>query len=112
MRTAILNQQGNKCWLCDIDLSGVTACLDHDHVTGALRGVLCNNCNGIEGKIFNLARRAKRQKTELDFISYIISYWVYFKQNPRDIIHPTHRTKEEKRIRRNKLARERRKRLT
>lgn len=101
--------QGGKCWLCDIDLSTVTPCLDHDHESGRLRGVLCQNCNGIEGKIHNLARRGKRGKTKVDFLERILRYWNNFSGCPREYIHPTHKTEDEKRLRRNKKARERRK---
>jgi 5-methylcytosine-specific restriction endonuclease McrA len=60
LRDRLIKEQDGKCLLCAIDLSTVVACLDHDHETGLIRGVLCQNCNGIEGKITNLARRAKR----------------------------------------------------
>lgn len=104
----IIDQNG-KCWLCEIDLRTVVPCLDHDHETGAIRGVLCQNCNGIEGKIHNLARRAKRDKTKYDFVNKILSYWNHFSACKRIEIHPTHKTPDEKRLRRNKKARERRK---
>jgi len=108
-RNKIAQEQGGKCWLCDIDLSKVTPCLDHDHTTGHIRGVLCGNCNGIEGKIHNLARRAKRDKTKYDFVNKVLSYWNHFSACRREEIHPTHQTEDEKRLRRNKKARERRK---
>jgi hypothetical protein len=104
----IIDQKG-KCWLCEIDLNKVTPCLDHDHETGFLRGVLCQNCNGIEGKIHNLTRRAKRDKTKMEFLDKVMSYWSLFNAHPRTEIHPTHKTPDEKRLRRNKKARERRK---
>ena len=109
MRTTISAEQGGKCWLCDIDLSTVVACLDHDHETGRIRGVLCQNCNGIEGKIKNLARRGKREKTNYDFVTKILSYWNHFSACQREHLHPTHKTEDEKRIKRNKKARDRRK---
>jgi hypothetical protein len=82
---------------------------DHDHETGLIRGVLCQNCNGIEGKINNLARRAKRQREKADFINSVLAYWACFADAPRVEIHPTHKTADEKRLRRNKKAKERRK---
>lgn len=109
LRNKIAQEQGGKCWLCDIDLSKVTACLDHNHETGHIRGVLCQNCNGIEGKINNLARRAKRENTKYFFVNRILSYWNHFSAYQRKEIHPTHLTEDEKRLRRNKKARDRRK---
>lgn len=109
LRTAIALEQENKCWLCKIDLRTVTACLDHDHESGFIRGVLCQNCNGIEGKINNLARRAKRERTKAEFLKSILNYWDCYSIAPRHQIHPTHKTADEKRLRRNQKAKERRK---
>jgi len=109
LRNKIAKEQDGKCWLCDIDLAMVIPCLDHNHETGHIRGVLCGNCNGIEGKIHNLARRAKRDKTKYDFVAKVLSYWNHFSACQRKEIHPTHLTDDEKRLRRNKKARNRRK---
>ena len=109
LRDKIAVSQNGNCWLCKIDLRCVTACLDHDHETGLIRGVLCQNCNGIEGKISNLARRAKRQRTKAEFVASVLAYWDCFAEAPRVEIHPTHKTADEKRLRRNKKAKERRK---
>lgn len=105
-RAKIIIEQGGKCWICEIDLSEAVACLDHDHETGRVRGVLCNNCNGIEGKVSNLARRGKRDKTKRQFVEKILSYWV---AQQKELIHPSHKTSDEKRLLRNKRARLRKK---
>lgn len=47
----LLSSQGGKCAICDIDLIIMvhrrknSACTDHDHETGAVRGILCTRCN-------------------------------------------------------------------
>jgi Recombination endonuclease VII len=42
----MLDAQGWTCLLCDVQLTLKTAHVDHDHLTGAVRGILCFNCNG------------------------------------------------------------------
>ena len=34
-----------KCKICNIDVIGKNQCVDHEHSTGKIRGILCNNCN-------------------------------------------------------------------
>lgn len=42
---AILSQQGNQCGICGTVKPKGGWHLDHDHVTGKIRGFLCNPCN-------------------------------------------------------------------
>lgn len=110
LRKKLAVLQENKCLICRVDLDSVVSCLDHDHKSGVIRSVLCANCNGIEGKIFNLARRGKRSDTEFNFLTKILCYWEAWSNPPKDaFIHPKHRTHDEKRVARNKKAREKRK---
>lgn len=44
------NKQGGKCGVCSVDMSprGRTSdsvCVDHNHQTGEIRGLLCRACN-------------------------------------------------------------------
>ena len=110
-KVLISKKQGGRCALCDEPLALITAqnrCLDHDHKTGVIRGVLCRNCNGIEGKIFNLINRAKRKKTVLQWAKKLIAYWILHSKPQTSRLHPTHRTPDEKRIKRNTQARKKR----
>lgn len=52
VRQEMFDAAGGKCEICGLELvyqSSRTgknkACLDHDHATGAIRGILCSNCN-------------------------------------------------------------------
>lgn len=106
----LLKTQAFKCGLCGIDMSTMATrdlCLDHDHKCGHVRAVLCRNCNGIEGKIFNLANRGKRGGTVESFLVQVIKYWrEYAHSNTADIVyHPSHKTVDEKRLERNRKAR-------
>lgn len=108
VKADILAKQQYVCCLCPETLTVATGCQDHDHRTGLLRGVLCRNCNGIEGKIFNLANRAKRTLTTKDFLGAIILYWIKHEADNTGLYHPLHKTVDEKRLRTNKRARDKR----
>lgn len=98
IRNAILAEQGGLCCLCGeriADLNG-GAVLDHDHKTGVVRGVLCRNCNGMEGKVFNRARQAKRNGTERDWIASLLEYWDKHSTPQTSYIHHLHKTADEK----------------
>jgi len=54
----MLQKQDGKCALCSRELSvlqgrgfSTIAHVDHDHVTGKVRGILCGNCNTALGKL-------------------------------------------------------------
>jgi hypothetical protein len=42
--------QTGKCAICDVSFDGLKVCVDHDHKTGAVRGLLCVECNHGLGK--------------------------------------------------------------
>lgn len=103
----MLATQKGLCALCGVAITkeGKTPTLDHDHTTGICRGVLCNNCNGLEGKINNLANRAKRERTTLDWLRQLVEYLTHHQVNRTSLLHPTHKSADEKRILTNKRAR-------
>jgi hypothetical protein len=38
--------QDNRCAICTIEFGAeVKMCIDHDHNTGTVRGLLCDRCN-------------------------------------------------------------------
>lgn len=39
----LLKEQEDRCFVCKRE--DVVLCIDHDHVTGKVRGLLCHNCN-------------------------------------------------------------------
>jgi Recombination endonuclease VII len=45
LRTRLIVAQGFRCAICNANLSGRTCFLDHDHHSGAIRGILCYRCN-------------------------------------------------------------------
>jgi hypothetical protein len=75
-----------------------TACVDHDHRTGLIRDALCRNCNGLEGKLFNIATRGKRNRLHKDFLGSVILYWIRHEQDRTGYLHPLHLLPEEKKV--------------
>lgn len=52
----ILERQDNKCALCESEKSSfknmtLPLCVDHNHSTGQIRGLLCNKCNSMIGMV-------------------------------------------------------------
>lgn len=64
VRKELLVAQGFRCAVCQCDLSGRTAYLDHDHHTGELRGMCCMECNR-----FRVARNT--EDTALEVVRYL-----------------------------------------
>ena len=111
-RAKLLEKQGYKCPLCEGSMKSgwdKKPALDHNHVTGYIRDVLCLNCNQFEGKTFNGARRSKHKLTELEWLRNLVAYWERHEEPQHGgILHPTHKTEDEKRLKRNAAARKKR----
>lgn len=112
LRQEILVKQNYRCMLCQIDMRRIKSsniCCDHCHKTGYIRGVLCRNCNGILGKVENLATRAKKDLTHDRWLEHAVEYIKSAAKAPLyNHIHPTFKTEAEKRNLRNKRAKARR----
>lgn len=104
----ILAEQGGVCPLCRQTIPDGMACLDHDHTTGEIRGVLCRNCNGIEGRIRNRVTSAKRKLSSIEWLNNLLEYWKLHRVSQHHLLHPTFKTDDEKRLLRNARARTRR----
>jgi hypothetical protein len=62
---AMLKTQNNQCVICGKtpEENGKRLCVDHDHETGAVRGLLCDKCNtglGFFRDSIDLVSRAKK----------------------------------------------------
>jgi len=92
--------QGEVCPIChkviDIGIKG-EVCIDHDHDTGEIRGVLHRSCNSGEGKVANAAGRwgAKSMKYS-DIVPWLENLIVYLKSPGTGLMYPGHKTDEEK----------------
>lgn len=113
-RDKILQAQGYRCALCQAPLHATAKkdpVLDHCHDAGHIRGVLCRNCNQMEGKVKTSATRAMGSSNRIKWLAALLTYWKLHEEPQVPWLHPTHKTEEEKRLARNKQARERRAKL-
>lgn len=60
-----LHQQG-RCASCGDEFGSKKACLDHDHVTGLVRAILCHPCNVAAGFLRDSSLRARKLAAYLD----------------------------------------------
>lgn len=104
-RAALSVQQGHRCKLCKLPLGegADRPVLDHDHATGFIRGVLHSSCNALLGKIEN---NYKRTGVKLGpFLAGALPYMQAHSTPQHYLLHPSHKTPDEKRLRANTRAR-------
>jgi len=118
VRVAILGMQKGVCPLClgEIGPGKKKPAMDHDHQTGYLRGVLCLYCNGMLGKVENASRKAAgKHNDNLWWLANALEYLL--KHNTPQwsvpgvrwgLIYPTHKTPEDKRLKRLEKAKAKR----
>lgn len=105
LREQYLREQGGICALCREHIDPEEAVLDHCHKTGFIRSVLHRGCNSFIGHFENNQARNRITQTKLvnilaNFLSYVQTY--------KPILHPTHKTPEEKKERARKRAKAKR----
>lgn len=49
----MLQTQGNSCSICSREFEDLAPVVDHDHETGAVRALLCTNCNTGLGQFYD-----------------------------------------------------------
>ena len=101
-REQVSATQGGRCALCSLPLS--KPCADHDHSTGAMRGVLHNGCNALLGKLENNYKRYGVVNLAA-FTNGVAAYLQKHQTNVTGLLHPTYRTEDESRLLRNTRAR-------
>lgn len=66
----LYDDQLGRCVICLTTLADVKVCVDHDHVTGEVRGLLCNVCNQGLGYFGDDAVRLQRA---IDYLNEALS---------------------------------------
>jgi len=109
-KQALVVQQG---WTCPVSLKRFEpdnlkdAVVDHDHVTGEIRGVLHRSANAVEGKVFSAVGRWGGVGMRYDeAVPYLKRLIAYLEAPGKGVIYPLHKTDEEKRVTRNAKAKE------
>ena len=100
IRTELAQEQGNICPLCGKPLENPV--LDHQHKlrksqpigedgAGLVRGVLCRDCNALEGKIWNAMNRYLQPECKAERIKWLLNLASYLSKEPTDMVHPRER---------------------
>lgn len=107
VRAELLAAQMGRCALSGVLIRPGQAVLDHDHSTGVVRAVLDRGVNALLGKVENNA--ARYGVRELAAFGNGLGAYLQKHTTPQTPwLHPLHKTEDEKRVRRNTLARKRR----
>jgi len=104
VRMKLARQQQGNCPLCGLPLGDDTV-LDHDHATGDIRAVLHRWCNSVLGRVENWSGRIGHGVNPHTFLANTLAYLQHHAAHPSGLKHPTFKTDDEKRERRNARAR-------
>lgn len=99
-------RQNGRCAVCTFpETRADKLVLDHDHETGYIRGAIHRSCNGAEGRVKTKANLGHRGVQANDFVIGLGKYLESHKTPKIPLLHPTHKTEDQKRIARNTAAR-------
>ena len=113
LRNEILKKQNYTCPLCGKHITeNDRITLDHQHKlrksdvngvngNGQIRGVLCSDCNALEGKIFNNQTRFLNQPSIEGRIRWLQNLIKYYNQDLYPYIHPSEAEKPRELSKRN-----------
>jgi len=105
LREQYLNEQLGLCAICHELIDPGEAVLDHCHTTGQIRSVLHRGCNMYIGALEN---NQKRNRITASRLACILANFQTYVITLKPIVHPTHKTPEERLARTRKRARARR----
>lgn len=100
IKQMLLEKQGYRCAICGKELTLENSVLDHQHKQrksdkngvngdGLVRGVICQEDNLSEGKIWNATGRFQGARTPQDRINWLKQLIQYYEAGTYPLIHPT-----------------------
>ena len=100
IKQMLLEKQGYRCAICGKELTLENSVLDHQHKQrksdkngvngdGLVRGVLCQEDNLTEGKIWNSTKRFQSARTREDRINWLRKLIEYYQKELYPYVHPT-----------------------
>ncbi|QDP58711.1 MAG: putative recombination endonuclease VII [Prokaryotic dsDNA virus sp.] len=106
VRKQLVTKQKNRCTICSKPFTAKDdAVVDHCHDTGFIRGAVHRSCNQAEGRVKTKGRLGHRGVGAYDYLIGLGKYLESHSKPHFQLLHPTHKTEDEKRIERNKKAR-------
>ena len=105
LREQILREQHGLCAICYEIVLPTEAVLDHCHKTGYIRAVLHRGCNAYIGHMEN---NLARNLISPDRLANILTNFETYINTHRLLVHPTHKTPEERKERAKKRAKAKR----
>jgi hypothetical protein len=94
VRMELMEKQGNKCLVCGKEFSdSIKPCLDHNHSSWMVRGVLCNSCNVLEAKYYNAFVRVGARNKGIDYKRLLRGLAKYFDIEETNYVYPVKRKK-------------------
>lgn len=104
-RKSLLEKQNFKCAICGKEITLENSVLDHQHKNkkadpngingdGLIRGVLCQEDNLSEGKIWNAIGRFQGARTPQDRINWLKQLIQYYEAGTLPFIHPSEKIPE------------------
>lgn len=107
LRQKLLKLQDFKCAICgeNIMQNSLNQHVDHQHCfkqeqlgvqgAGLIRGVLCRNCNSLEGKIWNNMHRYQQVDpnnlvgSRIEWLESLVKYYKSNYQHQEQVLHPS-----------------------
>jgi hypothetical protein len=101
IKKELVKIQEGLCPICERQLDTLKnrdICLDHNHINGKIRAVLCRGCNSMEGKVYRAFVRVGLKNQGVDYKNFLIGLQLYLGYPETKYIHPKFKGKKIKKL--------------